>query len=623
MARTVAMVERDKNHPSVIIWSLGNEAGDGPNFVATASWIKQRDPTRPVQYERAEFEPHTDIVCPMYARPAELEAYAAGQPISRGGRTVLPAQPERTRPYILCEYAHAMGNSSGNLWMYWDLIYSRPYLQGGCIWDWVDQALRQPVQRPAHRLCVPTRPGQAWFWAYGGDFGPPGTPSDDNFCCNGLVSPDRRPHPGLHQVAHVYQYIHCKPASADHRTIQVHNWHDFLNLKDWVVGQWRLLADGQPIQEGWLPELDVAPRQAKQVAVPIKPFKPQPGIEYFLDLSFRLKTKQPWAPKGWEVAWDQIKLPDAAPPPPVQIDAMAPLQLVQNDAEALVLGRWFEVRFDKKAGTLSSLRCRDVELVQTPLRPDFWRAPSDNDRGRDMLRSQGIWRQAHLDAQLQQAGLTHTANGRVVVAQFTHALPKVQATWQTTYTVHGSGDIVVAVRFQPQNVKLPHIPRLGMQMQLPAGFDRISWLGPGPQETYCDRKDAPVGLYSGTVAEQFCRDYTEPGESGNKVEVRWVALTNRKGVGLLAVGLPLLSVNALHHTTEDLDNAKHPFELPARNVTVLNLDLMQQGVGGDDSWGAWPHEPYLIPVQEYSYRFRLRPLARGDDPQSLARAALF
>ncbi len=793
MDRTVRMVERDKNHPSVIIWSLGNEAGDGPNFEATSAWIHQRDPSRPVHYERAGRKPHTDIVCPMYPSPRDLERYSS--------------QPQ-TRPYIMCEYSHAMGNSSGNMWLYWDLIYNRPHLQGGSIWDWVDQSLRKPVpaqatvadrsssgltcritgaekmddvyagvvqvpdapqldltnaltleavvkpsratghstfvskgdtqwalqetadgleffvygngrwnvvraSRPAdwvgtwHRVAgtfdgkaarlfvggqqvseiaydgpvnstaLPVMVGNnaehperkvagvirearvysraltgaeladanrgkdaslvLWldltkvkeskpsksetFWAFGGDYGPPGTPSDQNFCDNGLVTPDREPHPGLLEVAHIYQYVHCKPADLAARKIEVKNWFDFVNLRDVATLTWRLTGDGKELQKGELPTPDLAPRATAEITVPVKPFTPQPGVEYFLDVSFRLKQDQSWAPKGHELAWDQFKLPDAVPAPMLIQDGQPKLSVTESPTQAMINGKDFTATFDKKAGTLASLKFNGTELIESPLRPDFWRAPIDNDRGRNMSNSQGVWRKAHEGAEIRSVTVT-PANASCIVVKVVQALSKVSATWETTYTVLGSGDILVDARFAPEKTNLPKLPRLGMQMVMPAGFEQIRWLGPGPQETYCDRKDARVGLYSGTVSGQFYRDYVEPGESGNKVDARWVALTNNKGVGLLAAGQPLLSVNALHYSADDLQSGEHPFELPKRDTTVLNLDWKQQGVGGDDSWGAWPHEQYLIPCQEQGYSFRLRPFRAGTDVPKLARAAV-
>jgi len=606
MNRTVRMVERDKNHPSIVIWSLGNEAGDGPNFEATSAWIHHRDPSRPVHYERAGTQPHTDIVCPMYPNPRSLADYAS--------------RPQ-TRPYIMCEYSHAMGNSSGNMWLYWNEIYNKPCLQGGFIWDWVDQGLRQRQQTLPIGRFEKAKPGDKTFWAFGGDFGPKGTASDQNFCCNGLVSPDRKPHPGLLQVKHIYQYIHCKPVELATPRVEVKNWHDFLNLKDVVTAHWSLSARGRVLQKGTLPPLDLAPRASQEIALPVKPFRTEPGVEYFIEMSFRLKQDTPWAKAGHEVAWDQFKLPDAAPAPAVYTGAMPPLHVMQSGPQVVVAGRDFTATFDKKAGTLASLRFKGVELIESPLRPDFWRAPTDNDRGRnmaDVAKSQGLWRKAHEGAEVRSASVQEFPRWHAVVIKVDLWLPNVEASWTTTYTVYGRGDVVVDACFRPSKTDLPKIPRLGMQMAMPSGFDHVTWLGPGPQETYCDRKDARVGVYSGRVKDQFFVDYTEPGESGNKVDVRWVALGNGR-VGLVAVGQPLLSVNALPHTTNDLQSAEHPFEMPSHDVTVLNLDWMQQGVGGDNSWGAWPHEEFLIPCQEHGYRFCLRPYdAWAGDAQDLA-----
>ncbi len=607
MNRTVRMVERDKNHPSVIIWSLGNEAGDGPNFEANSKWIHGRDPSRPVHYEQAGRKPHTDIVCPMYPSPRELGRYAA---------------KEETRPYIMCEYEHAMGNGSGDFWSYWSQIYSKPYLQGGFIWDWVDQGLRQRQRALPLAHFEKVKPGDKTFWAYGGDFGPAGTPSDDNFCCNGLVTPDRKPHPGLQQVKHVYQYIHCQPVDLANRAIEVKNWYDFTNLKDFAAGQWRLKADGKVIQSGRLPVLDLAAGASTHLTIPVKAFTPQPGIEYFLELTFTLRHDQSWAKAGHEIAWDEFKLPDFASAPAVAAaaDQSAAPKVAETGAAITVSGRDFEVVFDKQAGALSSWHYRGGELVRSPLRPDFWRAEIDNDRGRNMLRSQGVWREAHEGAEVRAVTVQEQAESHSVVVKVTTALPKVDAVWETDYTVYGSGDVVVGAHFRPNKTDLPKLVRLGMQMTLPAGFERITWLGPGPQETYCDRKDAKFGLYSGKVEDQFYADYTKPGETGNKVDLRWLALANGK-IGLLAIpeGPGLLSANALHYGTADLNAGKHAFELPHRDYVTLNLDLKQQGVGGDNSWGAWPHEEFLIPCQEYSYSFRLRPFAAGQDLARLAR----
>jgi len=606
MDRTVRMLERDKNHPSIIIWSLGNEAGDGPNFTATANWIRQRDASRPVHYERAELGSNTDIVCPMYPRPHELEEYSS--------------KPQ-TRPYIMCEYEHAMGNSSGDMWTYWNLIYNRPHLQGGSIWDWVDQGLRQPTKHLPLAHFEKLKPGQPTFWAFGGDFGPAGTGSDQNFCCNGLVSPDRKPHPGLLQVKHVYQYIHIKPAHISRRTVEIKNWFDFTKLKDIARFTWELSGDGKVLQHARLSVPDLAPRQTAVVHVPFESFAPEPGVEYFLTIKAVLAHNQSWARKGHEIAWDQFKLPDSQPARVVTTVSSA-LRVDDSHKDVVrIRGKDFSLVFDKSRGTLESYRFRETELVQSGLRPDFWRAPIDNDRGRDMAKSQGKWRTAHENSKVESFSVD-SSNPSAIVVKAVLGLASVNAHWKTVYTVYDRGEIAIDAYFIPETTNLPKIPRMGMQMVLPAGFENIEWLGPGPQETYADRKDGRVGRYQGTVTEQFFRDYTEPGETGNKVDVRWVALTNKKGVGLLAIGSPLLSVNALHHSTDDLQAAEHPFQIPFRETVTLNLDLVQQGVGGENSWGRWPEEPYLLPCKPYSYRIRLCPISSPKKINELARLAI-
>ncbi len=617
MDRTQRMVERDKNHPSIIIWSLGNEAGDGPNFVATSGWIKSRDKTRPVQYERALQASHTDIVCPMYAKPQTLAGYVS--------------KPQ-TRPLIECEYAHAMGNSTGNLWEYWDLFYSKPQLQGGFIWDWVDQGIRTPVpeklgpdcRKPINPLAEmrTASPPKKTYWAYGGDFGPPGTPSDGNFCCNGLVSPARRPHPGIHQVKKCYQYIHCKPAALENGEVTVTNWYDFTDLADIAEATWRLRADDQVVQEGRVADLALAPHERRTVRIPFAPMAAEPGVEYWLDLVFHLKKDTLWAPAGHEIAWEQFKLPwsaAASSEVPQKPSADAPkLTLAQDDAKATVQGSDFSLVIDKKCGWLVSLKHRGTELIEQPLRPDFWRAPTDNDRGNDMPRRCAVWRNAYRSWKMTGIQIEQ-ADPQTVNVSVKAELPDVSSQYALTYRIGSDGRIVVDAKFTPGGTNLPELPRFGMQMAMPAGFETLTWYGHGPWETYCDRKDAWVSVFRGKVADQYFSDYVEPCESGNKVGVRWVALSDADGTGLLAVSMPLLSVNAMHYTAEELERAKHPYELQSCAPVILNLDWKQMGVGGDDSWGAKPHALYRLMPQPYAYRFCLLPFSKDDgDPKQLA-----
>lgn len=609
--RTIRMVERSKNHPSVIVWSLGNEAGDGLAFHATSAWVRHRDPTRPVQYEQAYLNPHVDIVAPMYSSVRWLDEYS---------------REPQTRPFILCEYAHAMGNSVGNLWEYWNLIYARPHLQGGCIWDWVDQSLRQPRDRPDQDRFHPVAPGQPWFWAYGGDFGPPDVPSDDNFCANGLVTADREPKPPLAQVKHVYQYLHTRPLNLAARTVEIRNWFDFTDPADLAVLHWHVTRDGDVVQAGSMPAPSVAPGKAVTLVVPFERFTPKPHAEYRLGLSFRLAADTPWAPAGHEIAWNEFELPVAATGPgqPADRAPLPPVEIDESPARLALRGPGFAVGFDRATGQLDSLRYgTGPELLAAPLRPDFWRAPTDNDRGRGMAQpapqGQGEWREAHRDAVVAALEVDRTLPTAPVVT-VRHRLPQVDATWTSRYTVHADGTLDVVVDFAPERTNLPRLPRLGVQLALAGADQTVEWFGPGPHETYIDRADAPVRRHRTHVREQFCYDYVKPGESGHRHDARWLALRAADGTGLLVAGQPRLGFNALPHTTDDLMSARYPHQLPPRDFVTLNLDWRQQGVGGDNSWGAWPHDPYLIEVAPRRFAFTLAPLAAETDAAMLARA---
>jgi len=598
MDRTVRMVERDKNHPSIIFWSVGNENGEGKNLENTSAWMKQRDPSRLVHSCEAGHAAWTDIVCPMYPNPKELANYAS---------------KEQSRPYIMCEYAHAMGNSTGDLWSYWRQIYSLPHLQGGSIWDWVDQGFAQPQGSDRKRLFVKPQPGDKIFMAFGGDFGPSTVPSDQNFCCNGLVSADRTPHPGLAEVKKVYQYLQMEAGDLAKGEVKIANRYDFINPKDFVVGHWTLKADGERVADGALEPLDLAPGAQGMVKVELPKIQARhAGVEYWLDVSFALKATQLWAPAGHEVAWAQFKLPVTTPvAPAVDVAKCAALTLQDAAGVVQVEGSGFRVTFDKATGLLTSLTSSGKELVKEPLRPHFWVAPTDNDRGYGMEKKFGAWH--HVGRDWKAANVTVTQpNPREVRLIAAGPLPGVGGQYTLTHRVLAAGDVLVEAAYMPDaGTKSPNMPRFGLQMTVPAGFENIRWYGPGPQETYSDRCDARVDVYSGKVEEQFF-DYTEPGETGNKVDVRWVTLCDRDGIGLLAVGQPRLSVNALHYTTDDLMSHAHSWEMTRREDVTLNLDLAQLGAGGDNSWGAMQHDAFMLPAKKaYRYTFVLRPF-KGD-----------
>ncbi len=588
MDRTVRMVERDKNHPSVIIWSLGNEAGDGINFQATYRWIKERDPGRPVQYEPARLASHTDIYAPMYARIPRLIAYAS--------------KPQ-SRPLVMCEYAHAMGNSVGNLQDYWDVIYSYKHLQGGFIWDWVDQGL------------LKTSPSGERYYIDGGDQGG----------ADGLLLPDRTPHPHALEVKKVYQYIKAEPVNWDAGRFRITNRYDFVTLGGFDL-EWKLEADGREVARGAVARLDTPPHQSSVVTLPLPEIDAAGGAEYFLTISARTGAGSDLVPKGFEVAWDQFQVPAAggdrrqAP----DLSKAAPLSMDESSASVTIKGAAFAITFDKHGGTIASWRFRGVELVKSGPVPDFWRAPTDNDLGNKMPERLKVWRTAGSQRAVNSVTATRVDN-RTIEVVVESLLAAGNSPYRSQFTVHATGDIVVENSFIPGTQDLPELPRFGMKMILPGDFEAITWFGRGPQENYWDRHtSAAVGLHTSTVTEQY-HPYIRPQEFGYKTEVRWIALTNKAGVGLLAVGMPLISTAATQFLTEDYDHGRdagqrHTIDMKARNLVSLNVDLAQMGVGGDTSWGARTHPEYTLPARPYTYTFRLRPFAAANEqPASLAR----
>jgi beta-galactosidase len=572
--RGISMVERDKNHPSVIIWSMGNEAGDGVNFEALSNWIHRRDPTRPVHYERALERPHVDIVSPMYARIPRIIKYA-GQP--------------QKRPLILCEYAHAMGNSVGNLKEYWDAIEAHKHLQGGFIWDFIDQGLRKK-----------TTDGQT-FWAYGGDYGD--IPNDGNFCCNGIVQPDRTPNPSLYEVKKVYQYVKVTPLDLKKGKVRVLNAYDFIDLQFLGI-DWVLTENGKPVQNGKLKRLSLKPGQAGTLTVPFKQPEPLPGAEYFLTVTFSLARNTSWAKPGHVVAWEQFKLPIDTPEPPGPDTGKMTALTVKMSGEKFTVGHeGFSVEIGRKSGLIEKWRINDQELFLRPLIPNFWRVPTDNDVGNRMPRRQAIWRSAGNNR--TAPGITvKKINPQIVRIETRSRLPAGNSPLDIHYTFYSSAFIVVECRVQAHK-DLPNLPRFGMQARLPGTFNRVTWFGRGPHETYWDRRSgAAVGRYSLALDKQVHR-YVRPQENGNKTDVRWLTLSTDDGSSLLVVGKPLLYFSAWPYSMTDLEEGKHSHEPGHRDFVTLNLDHKQMGVGGDNSWGARPHTEYTLPPKEYSYRFCL------------------
>lgn len=584
--RMQRMVERDKNHPSVIIWSMGNEAGDGVNFVAGSDWIHQRDPSRPVHYERAQTRPHTDIYCPMYPGLEYLEKWAKG---------------EDPRTLIMCEYAHSMGNSTGNLKEYWDLIRKYDKLQGGCIWDWVDQGL------------LKTDKFGNEYWAYGGDFGPEGTPSDFNFCANGLVNADRSIHPALHEVKKVYQNVHFSVSPDDQKKIVIHNEYNFTDLNEFDF-YYTFLADGRPVVKGELPGFDCAPGETVTIDMPHAVALTEPGVEYFLNIYMHTRQETGLIPKGEMLASEQIRLPFRPvlamplPGPPHGLDV--------NESDTLleVSGQDFSLAIDKSSGELSSYKYKDREMILAAPEPYFWREPTDNDHGFGMVKKLGLWKKASENRELSSFEVLDS-DSRQLVVKVVYSLPDVYSSYSLVYSIDMFGDLVLQGSIHPGDSMLPDMPRFGFYMEMFGEYDNVEWFGRGPFENYIDRKTAAfVGLYKGKVADQHV-SYIRPQENGNKCDVRWMSLTDEKGWGLKFSSAGLFEFTVQQYNPQWIsqstrESKMHSVDVPIRDMVGINLDAFQMGVGGNNSWGAWPIEKYRFPAKAYNFELKIQPIVK-------------
>ena len=599
--RTRNMYERDKNQPSVIIWSLGNESGNGINFEATYDYLKQVDGTRPVQYEQAHRAYNTDIFCPMYMRMESMEKYA----LSENGN---PA-----RPLIQCEYAHAMGNSLGNFQDYWDLIEKYPALQGGFIWDWVDQG-----------ILVSTEDGQE-YWAYGGDFGPDDVPSDGNFCLNGIVDPDRGIKPTLLEVRKVYQNIGFEALDLKSGILGIHNKHAFMNL-DQFWFKWSIRSNGKTLQQGVIQNLELPGGEKTTVELSYQ-FEPQGKQEYFLVIEAALKSASGLLEAGTVLASEQFQLP-------YQWDGKAKKRAVpdldssQDEQSMTLKGHNFTIRFDLEKGMLSQFLFEGEELLLKGPEPNFWRAPIDNDYGNNNHNRAAVWKGAGTKRTVKEVELLRDHPGQVSV-KFKMKMNDGEgmpiANYNSTYIVNGFGEMTVSNEFEKTREKLPDLPRFGMNLVMPRAFDRVSWLGRGPHESYWDRKtSAFVDLYSSSVAE-LCWPYIRPQENGNREDVRWVSIVDRSGKGIIFKGEPLLAFSAHHNLMEDFESPertdgrhvagikpvnRHTVDVVPRELTSINIDYKQMGVGGDNSWGAQTHPEYMLSENRYSYSFQIIPVSK-------------
>jgi len=584
--RTIRMVERDKNHPSVIIWSLGNEAGDGVCFNATYDWIKQRDLSRPVQYERSESGRNTDIFCPMYAPIYDMIKYVERHP---------------SKPLIQCEYSHAMGNSNGNIVDYWDAINKYDQLQGGFIWDWVDQGIAQY-----------TEDGEK-FWAYGGDFEPDTMRTDGTFCLNGLIFPDRTIHPGLVELKRAYQYVGFEALPLDAKRIKVSNNYDFTNLNNFNL-HWTLSANGETLKKGVINGPDLEPGQGAIVNLDLSDASMDKEKACFLNMELRTLKTAGMIPGGHVVASEQFNLnPDF--PGTLSMDAFSAvgvkdLSFVETKEAITVQIPEGEIAFDRSSGYLISYVWKGKLILDQGPKPNFWRASIENDFGNHTDKRSSMWKEFGNELELQTLVPMQSDEQLFLLAEYIH--PDNGSNYLVKYQFNSRGEILVHAKFTPSEDNFPQIPRFGMRMLVPKGFSQLDYFGRGPHENYIDRKhSAHVGLYKSAVSEQYV-PYISNGENGNKTEVRWLTLSAADGSGIKISGIPSIDFSALHYSQEQLDREErdgaHTFDLEKSEQVFLNVDWKQMGVGGDNSWGARTHAEYTIRAEPLEYSYLISPL---------------
>ncbi len=583
--RTKRMFERDKNFTSIIGWSLGNESRWGNNFVLTHDYLKSRDNKRFVQYEEARENQYTDVISPMYKSTAIMQEYV---------------KTKKDRPYIQCEYAHMMGNSGGNLKDDWDMIYKHDQLQGGFIWDFSDQTFRKKDANGR------------WIWAYGRDMGNVGLTSDTSFCADGLFAADRTPHPQAFEMKKVYQNIYFDSLDFKKDKIRISNRFNFTNLKEYSIN-WKIKSNGKNILSGTLPQIALAPHKSDYINIGIPSFKHVAGEEYFIHFSVRQKISSSSIEKNLEIASDQFQLPNSAIEVQQLYSTDSPLEISNNANNLKIFNNNFSILFNQKTGWLFSYQIKNTELLKSTLMPHFWRAATDNDIGNSLQIRCAVWQDAPSYAILDTLFFNKDVEGNIVLKTI-HYLPTVDAIYSTIYHIRKDGTIKVNPSMIAGKNNMPELPRFGMRLILNNEFEQVSWFGRGPFDNYWDRNyAADIDLYK-MPADSLFHPYARAQESGYRTDVRWISLTNKHQIGLMAVGEPHISTGVLHFNMKQLDfdrNAKennHGGSMKKDELIWWNIDYKQMGVGGDNSWGAKTHTEYTLPYQGYQYTFTLKPV---------------
>ena len=590
MERNQRNVQRGYNHPSIIFWSLGNEAGYGPNFEQCYTWIKNEDKTRAVQYEQAGTNEFTDIFCPMYYDYDACKKYSEGN---------------IDKPLIQCEYAHAMGNSQGGFKEYWDLIRKYPKYQGGFIWDFVDQSNHWKNKDGID------------IYGYGGDFNKYDA-SDNNFNDNGLISPDRRPNPHAHEVGYFYQSIWTTPGDLSKGEIKVYNENFFRDLSAYYM-EWQLLANGEVMQTGVVQDLNVAPQQTATLKLNLNTEKICPCKELLLNVTYKLKAAETLMPAGSTVAYDQLTIrPYTAKALELKNQKASTLDIVvpvikDNDHHSLIVeGENYIIEFNKHNGYLSRYEADGMQLLNpgAQLTPNFWRAPTDNDYGAGLQHRYAVWK----NPGLKLTSLKQSIENEQAIVQAEYEMKAVKGKLFLTYVINNEGAVKVTQKMEAgKEEKVSDMFRFGMQMQMPENFNEVEYYGRGPVENYADRNHSTlIGKYRQTVAEQFY-PYIRPQETGTKTDLRWWRVLNISGNGLQFVGDAPFSASALNYSIESLDDGvqkdqRHSPEVAKAPFTNLCIDKVQMGLGCVNSWGTLPLEKYRVPYQDYEFSFILTPV---------------
>jgi beta-galactosidase len=580
--RIVRMLERDKNNPSIIIWSMGNECGNGQVFKDMYKYIKKNDPSRPVMFEQASQTWNTDIIAPMYPTIDSMETYS---------------KKTGVRPMIMCEYSHAMGNSSGNFAEYWKMIYESESLQGGCIWDWVDQGFAQKDQFGRK------------YWGYGGDLGSYMFDNDENFCANGLVDASRKPHPGLYEVKKYYSPVLFTGFDAPSKTLNIDNKFSFDNLNQYDF-EWQLLENGVVIKTGAF-KVSLAAMQKGKFKLDL-PKLPSANNEYSLNVFAYTRSATALVPKHHEVARDEFMLN--------KVDYFANVNnefITKDEITTKKRGNNLELKsgdvtavFNINKGVLIRYEKAGEAILNKMPEPYFWRATTDNDFGNKMNLVSGVWRSAHNNLEVVEVKTNSGTDGFTVTAKY--KIKFSNANYGVTYTFLKGGALAVKAEIN-QLKEMPELPRFGMRMDVASQFDNLQYYGRGPWENYSDRKgSALLGVYKDTP-EQTYVDYIRPQANGNRTDTRWIKLTNPQGKGVLIKGFQPLSFSAMPYYDEDFDPGdtkknQHINDLVKRDVISVHVDLLQRGVGGDNSWGRLPHEKYRLNSNTYQYGYIIKPL---------------